>query len=259
MPDTQIHPTGTVSTPADYVIPTGAELILKGAYAHFDGTSAAGSFVPLLRIISNAGSVSLEAVADTTIAAGASADVTWFPRVAGTGSGGAATSGAVAYLTGDTGAIASGASARVGFTSFHATDTTVFGTSTLTGQSPPFHNAAGDTYLYGTAKGFYLAFAMTAWASGLAITAVLSDDGLQWDLNVVGAANQPSEIVPNKSVSGGSIGPASVRMFYVDASDTPMTTSINCQNGDTASHQVTGATLAVHYIGTPTGLLNSVF
>jgi hypothetical protein len=82
MPDEQIHPTGTVAVPADYKIPPTAELLLKNAYAHFDGSGAAGSFLPLVRIISDAGSVVVEAVADTTIAAGASADASWFPHLA---------------------------------------------------------------------------------------------------------------------------------------------------------------------------------
>jgi hypothetical protein len=81
MPDTQIHPFGTEPAPADYNIPAAAELLLKGAFAKFDGSGAAGAFVPLLRIISDAGSVSLEAPQDVTVAAGGSADASWFPHV----------------------------------------------------------------------------------------------------------------------------------------------------------------------------------
>lgn len=83
MPDAQIHPFGTEAAPADYVIPSGAELLLKNAYAKFDGSGAFGDYKPLLRIISDSGSVVAEAVADTTIVAGESADATWFPRVGG--------------------------------------------------------------------------------------------------------------------------------------------------------------------------------
>jgi hypothetical protein len=92
MPDTQIHPFGTEPAPADYNIPAAAELLLKGAFAKFDGSGAAGAFVPLLRIISDAGSVSLEAPQDVTVAAGGSADATWFPRVAAPAATGAAAS-----------------------------------------------------------------------------------------------------------------------------------------------------------------------
>src|SRR5579859_652503 len=131
MPDTQIHPTGTVSTPADYVIPTGAELILKGAYAHFDGTSAAGSFVPLLRIISNAGSVSLEAVADTTVAAGASADVTWFPRLAAASSSSTGAALNWAYIGGTATKVCTAGANTVlpaNTTKFYTNDSSVFTT-----------------------------------------------------------------------------------------------------------------------------------
>jgi hypothetical protein len=93
MPDTQIHPTGVVVAPGAFIIPSSAELGLKAVFASFDGSGAAGDFLPLLRVKSDAGSVVAEAVVDTTVAAGASADVTWFPGVKAVvsgGSGGAA-------------------------------------------------------------------------------------------------------------------------------------------------------------------------
>lgn len=88
MPDVQIHPLGDVAAPADYVIAAAAELLLKMAFATFDGSGAAGSFVPCLRIKSDAGTVTGEAVADSTVAVGASADVTWFPNLRPAGGGG---------------------------------------------------------------------------------------------------------------------------------------------------------------------------
>jgi hypothetical protein len=82
MPDTQIHPLGVEPAPADYPVPDTAELLLKSVRATFDGSGAAGPFVPLLRIISDAGSITDEIPQDVTVAAGASADATWFPHVA---------------------------------------------------------------------------------------------------------------------------------------------------------------------------------
>jgi hypothetical protein len=93
VPDRQIHPTGVVSAPGDYVIADSAELLLKNAFAKFDGSGAAGSFKPLLRIISDAGSTLIEAVSDTEIAAGESADASWFPGLASASGGASGLSG----------------------------------------------------------------------------------------------------------------------------------------------------------------------
>lgn len=82
MPDAQIHPLGTEDTPAGYTIPKTAELLLKMGFAKFDGTNAAGPYKPCIRVISDAGTVSGEAATDEEIAAGESADVTWFPHLA---------------------------------------------------------------------------------------------------------------------------------------------------------------------------------
>lgn len=96
MPDKQIHPTGTVHAPADYTLSSGSEILLKSVYAKYDGSGASGSFVPLVRIISNAGSITDEVPQDATIAAGASADATWFPRVGASAS--AAPTGTVSWV-----------------------------------------------------------------------------------------------------------------------------------------------------------------
>jgi len=85
MPDRQIHPLGDEEAPAAYVIPAAAELLLKGAYAKFDGSGAGSAFRPVLRIISDSGTVSLEAPADSIVAAGESATASWFPHVGGGG------------------------------------------------------------------------------------------------------------------------------------------------------------------------------
>jgi hypothetical protein len=82
MADVQVRPLGTESCPADAVIPQSSEWIVKAVYASFDGTSAAGSFKPLVRVKSDAGLIVAESAQDTTVAAGASADCSWFPRVA---------------------------------------------------------------------------------------------------------------------------------------------------------------------------------
>lgn len=88
MPDRQFKIGGLEPTPADWIIPDSLEVTPKSVYAHFDGSGAAGAFKPCLRIVSDSGTVAIEAVTDTAVAAGASADVSWFPRIASTFGGG---------------------------------------------------------------------------------------------------------------------------------------------------------------------------
>lgn len=83
MADSQFNPLGSVAAPADWTLPPSLNLQLKNVYASFDGTSAAGSFVPCLQIVSDSGHTVGSYPCASTVAAGGSADVTWFPRVAG--------------------------------------------------------------------------------------------------------------------------------------------------------------------------------
>jgi hypothetical protein len=64
-------------------VPGNGQIRPKTIFATFDGTGAAGDFLPALKIISDAGFVVGIYPADTAVVAGASADVSWFPRVAG--------------------------------------------------------------------------------------------------------------------------------------------------------------------------------
>jgi hypothetical protein len=64
-----------------YIVPASLDLILKCARCAYDGSGAAGDFVPLLQIFSDAGLVVAECRAEETVVAGGSADVTWFPAL----------------------------------------------------------------------------------------------------------------------------------------------------------------------------------
>lgn len=75
----QFAPLGTVSAPADWNIPSNIVLSPSVVFAHFDGTSATGSFVPTLQILSDSGHVVAEIPQDVTVAAGASCEATWAP------------------------------------------------------------------------------------------------------------------------------------------------------------------------------------
>jgi len=155
VPDAQIHPTGVEPTPARYLVPQSAELLLKGVFAKFDGSGAAGDFQPLLRIISDAGSTSIEAVSDTTVAAGASADVTWFPRVGGVATATSSTTVAVAKAYRDSlgggvdpvQPVNANSNANGAFPNASTTDAAVMFWSTTILQNDTLNLASGGTYL----------------------------------------------------------------------------------------------------------------
>lgn len=69
------------SAPFSWPVTGDLELLAKSVYGSFNGAAAAGPFVPCLRILSDAGTIVAECILDTTVAAGASADVSWFQRV----------------------------------------------------------------------------------------------------------------------------------------------------------------------------------
>ena len=79
MADRQFVLGGTESAPADWVPPAALEIIPKTAFATFDGTNAAGAFLPALEIISDSGHTVAICATEAVVAAGASAVVSWFP------------------------------------------------------------------------------------------------------------------------------------------------------------------------------------
>lgn len=82
MADVQILRAPTSSAPSNYTLPDAAELRLKAVYAEFDGSGAAAEFLPTVAIISDSGDVIARACEqEVSVAAGGSADVSWFPRV----------------------------------------------------------------------------------------------------------------------------------------------------------------------------------
>lgn len=82
MGDVVISASAVVAAGEGYTVPDSQEIFVKAVRASFDGTSAAGSYVPTLQIVTDAGIVVAECPAGGTLAAGVSADVSWFPRVA---------------------------------------------------------------------------------------------------------------------------------------------------------------------------------
>ncbi len=79
--DQQVLVVGQAAAPTHTVIPGNGQIRPKCIYAHYDGTAAAGAFVPALKITSDGGEFVGWCPASTTVVAGASAEVTWFQGV----------------------------------------------------------------------------------------------------------------------------------------------------------------------------------
>ena len=84
------------TAPNGYQVPGAQEIILKCVSAAYDGTNAVGSFQPALQIIAPNGKVMGTFPVGITLAAGASADVSWFPF-------GGVSGGAIRYDVDNTG------------------------------------------------------------------------------------------------------------------------------------------------------------
>lgn len=69
---------GTAPAPAQFKIPGNGQMRPKEIFATFDGTAAASAYMPALKIISDGGKTVGIHPTDVSVAAGGSADVTWF-------------------------------------------------------------------------------------------------------------------------------------------------------------------------------------
>lgn len=81
MADIAIRASQTTAVPQTYTIPGAQEILPKTVSASMDGSGTAGAWFPCLQVLDPGGAVMFSAVPTTSIAAGASADVTWFPRL----------------------------------------------------------------------------------------------------------------------------------------------------------------------------------
>jgi hypothetical protein len=76
--DQQIQVAGQASAPLSYTVPNAIEAALLCVNATIDGTAASGGFLPTVEIVSDGGLVVARCPCFTTVAAGASAEVSWF-------------------------------------------------------------------------------------------------------------------------------------------------------------------------------------
>jgi hypothetical protein len=84
----QIIRQGPSDAPVDYLLPATAPCIPLAINADFDGSGAAGDYLPVVEIIGPSGFVIARTANDSTVLAGDDAEVSWFPGVK---SGGAVT------------------------------------------------------------------------------------------------------------------------------------------------------------------------
>lgn len=81
MADVGLAIAATQPAPLKYTIPSAQEIVPKFVTATFDGSGAA-AFVPTLQVLYSNGMVGGSFPLSSTVAAGAVADVSWFPHVA---------------------------------------------------------------------------------------------------------------------------------------------------------------------------------
>ena len=65
--------------PADYVLPPGLDLVLSSVVARFDGSSASGTFIPTLEVLSSDNRVIARVRTDTEFDVGDTGVVTFAP------------------------------------------------------------------------------------------------------------------------------------------------------------------------------------
>lgn len=96
----QYRPLGIGNAPASWLIPDALTLQLEAAFAHFDGSGAAGSYFPCLKIVSDAGETVAMIPMDADVAAGSSVEASWAPFLrTGGGAGGGGSVPIVGYAS----------------------------------------------------------------------------------------------------------------------------------------------------------------
>lgn len=77
--DRQVIVAGLADAPAAWTVPGNGQITPLSIFAHYDGSGAATPFVPAIKVISDGGKTVGIYPYTSSIAAGGSADVSWFP------------------------------------------------------------------------------------------------------------------------------------------------------------------------------------
>lgn len=155
MADTQILAAGAAAAPLDYEVPNAQEILLKAVRATFDGTGAAGAFIPCIELISDGGVPLADAIGDQ-VAAGASADASFFPGAAKAAAAGASTQAAWFFAKRETAQTipTTAPQQRIAWTHWVTSDPTVFTVQTT------LHT---DDTVIGNKMGIYYAQCQVGW------------------------------------------------------------------------------------------------
>ena len=139
------------AAPKQYKITGAQDIVLRSVTATFDGTSAASSWVPVVQIIDPSGFTAATYPLGSTLLVGATADVSWFPGLGGSGS---------------TAALSTMLMARVNIVGAQSITTGGNGQVVVWGEAPidtgspaPFFNIANPTRLTAPVTGDYFVFA----------------------------------------------------------------------------------------------------
>lgn len=174
MADVSIVAAATANVPRDYLIPGAQEILPKSVSAQMDGSAAASAWFPCLQVLDPSGRVMFSAVSSTAMAAGASADVSWFPRVTSAPGGSSQTLIGARIQAGSTQSVPDSTPTDLVYQSVY------FDTDGMA-------NLASDSRkLTVNTSGIYLVIAQTLWA---------------YD----GAGRRVNEVIQNALASGGSI------------------------------------------------------
>lgn len=127
MPD-PIFTAGPLPTPLAYKVPGTDEVTPISCQALFDGSGASGSFLPTLLFVSQAGHVIARMPVSTPVAAGASAEVSWFPGGELEASGGGGGTAFASVYSNNTQTVPAGEVDTItwDWTKFTSTDPTIF-------------------------------------------------------------------------------------------------------------------------------------
>lgn len=162
---------GPLDAPEAYHVPGSAEIIPLSVAALFDGTNASAAFVPVLIFRDQQGNVIARVPTETTVSAGASAEVSWFPGVK---RGGGATTAATAWARATIGVFDSHtnvpprSSIFLPFAHFQSSDTSIIDMTALSNPMDAFNlQAQGIYYLSGAVQWAVDAFDRYAiWDTG---------------------------------------------------------------------------------------------